>query len=1043
MGKQTKFIFVTGGVVSSIGKGLASASMGALMEARGLRVTHIKLDPYLNVDPGTMSPYQHGEVFVTDDGTETDLDLGHYERFSSAQMTRRHNLTSGRIYRAVIEKERSGGYLGETVQVIPHVTDEIKDCVRAAADDVDIAIIEVGGTVGDIESLPFLEALRQMKLDLGPQNAVSVHVTLVPFIATAGEMKTKPTQHSVKEMREIGIQPDVLICRAHEQLSRSIKEKIALFSNVPVEGVIAAVDVSCIYALPLALHQERLDTFITDRLNIWSRRPDLSAWEEIVRRATAPTRGTVRIGLIGKYVHLHDAYKSLREALVHGGMANEVSVDLDYIDAEKITPGQGIETLSHLDAILVAPGFGERGTEGKIEAVRYARTQGIPFFGICLGMQMAVTEFARNVCGLKDANSTEFDVDTPHPVVDLMSDQRSTSQKGGTMRLGAYPCILKAGSHAAEAYGTTKISERHRHRYEFSNNYRDQLEKAGLILSGTSPDGHLVEVIELANHPYFLACQFHPEFKSRPMAPHPLFTSFVRAAMAHRDARIIPKPAPSEAVPALAGLGQPLPVSLPPLQYKGCSSLPLSSPFRTSSLAFPIALATLLPPLLARAGGLAGDGPQRRVEQETFLLTWDHQSRVEHLLVAAQATGLKGSGAYLLGLPMDTMLDRPLDGIHNTITNLLPEAAPLSPAAGGEPALAPHPAGISELCKTWKLTCHSELLAWSAKRLPRQELALVPLTEPSPEGRSNSVYAHFRFDAEHPFLPFAEPEEDLVEPDPPLPSPEHPPRIQLFLELYNESPAGRWERQMDNTLEQQRSTLISCYSKALEQRRKLSGSIQVQMMMDASNFTEEEEARADSKLLDPVARCFATVLSKAIWPKNPFRKRIHFVAHATLRPPTATPRRMLAIVLSTQDVEPRLGHAEEPRVVPELKQLASLEPEPETLRRAFPEATRQALGLDLSRRWRLIAFETSVDPHGIHDDIELRPLPMPTQRPGEAPLPVIARGDLPSLPTPTQRTPPWWKRRHVKWIASFALISGTIAFILWRELKKPREEDAS
>jgi CTP synthase len=559
MGKQTKFIFVTGGVVSSIGKGLASASMGALMEARGLRVTHIKLDPYINVDPGTMSPYQHGEVFVTDDGAETDLDLGHYERFSSVRMTRQHNLTSGRIYQAVIEKERRGEYLGATVQVIPHVTDEIKTRVRAAASDADIAILEVGGTVGDIESLPFLEALRQMKLELGTQNAISVHVTLVPYIATAGELKTKPTQHSVKEMREIGIQPDVLICRTHEPLSRGIKEKIALFSNVPVEGVIAAADVGCIYELPLALHEERLDSFITDRLNIWSRRPDLTSWQEMVRRATAPTQGTVRIGIVGKYVHLRDAYKSLHEALVHGGMANEARVELEYVDSEKIVPDQGAAALGHLDGILVAPGFGERGTEGKIETIRFARTQGVPFFGICLGMQMAVAEFARNVCGLTDANSTELDADTPHPVIDLMFDQRSTSQKGGTMRLGAYPCVLRPGTRAAEAYSTTEISERHRHRYEFSNAYREQLQKAGLVLSGTSPDGRLVEVVELPDHPYFLGCQFHPEFKSRPMAPHPLFTSFVRAAMARRNRRSLPKPAPSEAVPALSGLGHSLP----------------------------------------------------------------------------------------------------------------------------------------------------------------------------------------------------------------------------------------------------------------------------------------------------------------------------------------------------------------------------------------------------------------------------------------------------------------------------------------------------
>ena len=558
MAKQTKFVFVTGGVVSSIGKGLAAASMGALMEARGLRVTHIKLDPYINVDPGTMSPLQHGEVFVTDDGAETDLDLGHYERFSSVRMTRQHNLTSGRTYQAVIEKERRGEYLGATVQVIPHITDEIKARIRATTEEADLAIIEVGGTVGDIESLPFLEALRQMKVELGTQNALSVHVTLVPYIATAGELKTKPTQHSVKEMREIGIQPDILLCRTSQPLSRSIKEKIALFSNVPVEGVIAAADVSCIYELPLALHEEGLDTIVTERLNIWSRRPDLAEWRRMVRQVTAPTRGAVRIGIVGKYVHLRDAYKSLHEALVHGGMASEVRVELEYIDSEKIDRANAAEQLGHLDGILVAPGFGERGTEGKIETIRHARTQGVPFFGICLGMQMAVVEYARHVCGLEGASSTEFDVDTPHPVIDLMFDQRTTSQKGGTMRLGAYPCSLTPGSRAAEAYGAPEISERHRHRYEFSNRYRDQLAQAGLVLSGTSPDGRLVEVIELTDHPYFLGCQFHPEFKSRPMAPHPLFTRFVRAAVERRDnrPRAVPRPVASGTTPAMSGLGE-------------------------------------------------------------------------------------------------------------------------------------------------------------------------------------------------------------------------------------------------------------------------------------------------------------------------------------------------------------------------------------------------------------------------------------------------------------------------------------------------------
>jgi CTP synthase len=537
MGKQTKFVFVTGGVVSSIGKGLASASIGALMEARGLRVSHMKLDPYINVDPGTMSPYQHGEVFVTDDGAETDLDLGHYERFSSVRMTRQHNMTSGRIYEAVIQKERRGEYLGATVQVIPHITDEIKARIRATTEDADIAIIEVGGTVGDIESLPFLEAIRQMKIESGPQGAVSVHVTLVPYIETAGELKTKPTQHAVKEMREIGIQPDVLICRSSQPLERKIKEKISLFSNVPVESVIAAVDVNCIYALPLKLHEENLDNIITERLNIWSRRPDLTEWTRMVRRATDPTQGVIQIGVVGKYVHLKDAYKSLNESLTHGGMANDVQVKLRHIDSEEIEKQGADKLLGDLDAILVPGGFGERGSEGKIESIRYARTRGVPFFGICLGMQLAVVEFARNVCKLEGANSTEFDKNTPYPLIDLMHDQRTTTHKGATMRLGAYPCVLSAGSLAAEAYGVSEISERHRHRFEVSNQFREQLTAAGLVLSGTSPDGRLVEVVELRDHPYFLGCQFHPEFKSRPMAPHPLFTRFVKAAMARRDAR--------------------------------------------------------------------------------------------------------------------------------------------------------------------------------------------------------------------------------------------------------------------------------------------------------------------------------------------------------------------------------------------------------------------------------------------------------------------------------------------------------------------------
>jgi CTP synthase len=529
--KATKFVFVTGGVVSSIGKGLASAALGALLEARGLTVTHLKLDPYINVDPGTMSPYQHGEVYVTSDGAETDLDLGHYERFTNAKLTRANNFTTGRIYEAVISKERRGEYLGATVQVIPHVTDEIKSRVREATADVDVAIIEVGGTVGDIESLPFLEAIRQMKVEAGWRNALSLHVTLVPYIETAGELKTKPTQHSVKEMREIGIQPDILICRCKSDLSKATKEKIALFSNVDVEAVISAIDVSCIYSLPEVFHREGLDDLVAERLNIWTRKPDLSAWSRVVERFTKPSRGSARIGVVGKYVHLKDAYKSLHEALVHGGLEQDCKVELEYIDSEEIEKQGPDALLSHLDAVLVPGGFGDRGGEGKISAIAYARVHRIPFFGICLGMQMAVVEFARNVAGIEGANSVEFDATTKHPVIDLMPDQRALKTMGGNMRLGSFPCVIKAGTKAAAAYGTPEIHERHRHRYEVSEVYKEQLAEAGLTLSGTSPDGSLVEMIELNDHPYFVACQFHPEFQSKPLAAHPLFSTFVKAAV--------------------------------------------------------------------------------------------------------------------------------------------------------------------------------------------------------------------------------------------------------------------------------------------------------------------------------------------------------------------------------------------------------------------------------------------------------------------------------------------------------------------------------
>lgn len=536
MNRRTKFVLVTGGVVSSIGKGLAAASLGALLEARGLRVTHMKLDPYINVDPGTMSPYQHGEVFVTEDGAETDLDLGHYERFTSAQLTRASNVTTGRIYQAVIDKERRGQYLGATVQVIPHITDEIKSRVVNATADADIAIIEIGGTVGDIESLPFLEAIRQLKLDVGPQNAVSVHVTLVPHIAAAGELKTKPTQHSVREMREIGIQPDILLCRCDRPIGRGLKEKIALFSNVPVNAVISTVDVACIYELPLVLHAEGLDQEICDRLNIWSRQPDLSEWQLVVERFKRPANGSVRIGIVGKYVHLKDSYKSLHEALVHGGLESDVGVELRYIDSEEVEREGPAAKLNGLDAILVPGGFGDRGIEGKISTVKLARETGLPYFGICLGMQMAVVEYARNVCGLSGANSAEFGKDLRYPVIALMTDQQGIEAKGGTMRVGAYPCRIQRGTLAHDIYGRDEVMERHRHRFEVNNQFREQLAAHGLVQSGTSPDGTLVEMVELPNHPYFVACQFHPEFKSRPTAAHPLFSRFVRAALSYRDA---------------------------------------------------------------------------------------------------------------------------------------------------------------------------------------------------------------------------------------------------------------------------------------------------------------------------------------------------------------------------------------------------------------------------------------------------------------------------------------------------------------------------
>jgi CTP synthase len=533
--KKTKFIFVTGGVVSSLGKGLASASIAALLENRGLNVTLLKLDPYINVDPGTMSPYQHGEVFVTDDGGEADLDLGHYERFTTAHMTRLNNLTSGRIYNSVIQKERRGEYLGKTVQVIPHVTDEIKANIRAAAEGHDAILVEVGGTVGDIESLPFLEAIRQMRYDVGAQNAIYIHLTLLPYIAAAGELKTKPTQHSVMKLREIGIQPDLLICRTEKPITRELKDKIAMFCNVDQGSVYSSPDVKSIYELPLELHRQGLDERLSELLNIWSRSPNLEKWERIVEKVYKPSRGEVRIGIVGKYVDLKEAYKSLNEALLHGGIANDVKVNLHFVDSQELEEKGAEAMLAGVDAVLVPGGFGVRGTEGKIAAVRFAREKKVPFFGICLGLQMAVVEFSRHVLGLAAANSLEFDEGTAHPVVSLMESQVHVKDKGGTMRLGSYKCALKAGSLAARLYGKEQVDERHRHRYEVNNAYRAKLQEAGLTISGLNPELDLVEMIELPSHPYFVGCQFHPEFKSKPFAPHPLFSGFIRAAVEKRD----------------------------------------------------------------------------------------------------------------------------------------------------------------------------------------------------------------------------------------------------------------------------------------------------------------------------------------------------------------------------------------------------------------------------------------------------------------------------------------------------------------------------
>lgn len=532
-GRKTKFIFVTGGVVSSLGKGLAAASIGGLLEGRGLKVTLLKMDPYINVDPGTMNPFQHGEVFVTEDGAETDLDLGHYERYVSTLLSRKNSFTTGQVYDAVIARERRGDYLGGTVQVIPHITDEIKQRILDAAEGFDVAICEVGGTVGDIESLPFLEAIRQFRWDWGREHVLYLHLTLVPFISAAGELKTKPTQHSVKELTSMGIQPDILLCRTDRYLEPKVKAKIALFCNVDEHAVITAKDVECIYEVPLVFRQEGLDECIVDKLNMWTAAPDLSKWEKVVDAFQNP-HNRVRIAMIGKYVDLIDSYKSLNEALAHGGFANECRVEVDHIDSEQLESGELPDKVRQADGILVPMGFGHRGTEGKIAAVQYAREEGVPFLGICFGMQMAVIEFSRNVCGLTAANSVEVDPETPHPVIALMDHQRAIVQKGGTMRLGAYPCTVQKGSLAYKVYGQEHISERHRHRYEFNNDYRQRLTEKGLIISGLSPDQTLVEIIELSDHPWFIGVQFHPEFKSRPFDCHPLFAGFIRAAYQHR-----------------------------------------------------------------------------------------------------------------------------------------------------------------------------------------------------------------------------------------------------------------------------------------------------------------------------------------------------------------------------------------------------------------------------------------------------------------------------------------------------------------------------
>ncbi len=536
--QQTRYIFVTGGVVSSLGKGIAAASIGRLLVERGMRVTIMKFDPYLNVDPGTMSPFQHGEVFVTDDGAETDLDLGHYERFIDRPLSQANNVTTGRIYLNVITKERRGEYLGSTVQVIPHITDEIKAAMKRLTPESDVVIVEIGGTVGDIESLPFLEAIRQFRHEIGRENAIFIHLTLVPYIAAAGEVKTKPTQHSVRELMEIGIQPDILICRTERALSEEVKRKIALFCNVEFGAVVESRDVPTIYEIPLSFHEQGLDERVMHRLQLLGKKaPDLSAWKNMVRRVIDPS-DRVRIAVIGKYTELIDSYKSVQEALIHGGIGNDVGVEISWLASDMFTGREKTrELLADFHGVLIPGGFGVRGVEGMLEAIRYAREAGVPFFGICLGMQTAIIEFARNVIGLDDSHSSEFAPECGNPVISLMESQQHVTDMGGTMRLGAYPCKLGPGTRAAEIYGAPQVSERHRHRYEVSNAYRDSFVEHGLTLSGLSPDGSLVEIVELQTHPWFVGCQFHPELQSRPTRPHPLFAGFIGAALKTKSGR--------------------------------------------------------------------------------------------------------------------------------------------------------------------------------------------------------------------------------------------------------------------------------------------------------------------------------------------------------------------------------------------------------------------------------------------------------------------------------------------------------------------------